>query len=37
MSTTKTTTNVIDMSDNAGGLTWVKGTTAQQTLSLIHI
>ena len=35
MSTTKTTTNVIDMSGNAGGLTWVKGTTAQRTTTTI--
>lgn len=31
MATTKVTTNVIDMKDNTGGLTWVKGTTAQRT------
>ena len=30
MALTKVTTNVIDMSGNAGGLTWVKGTTAQR-------
>jgi len=30
MATTKVTTDVIDMSGNAGGLTWVKGTTAQR-------
>jgi len=30
MATTKVTTNSIDMSSNAGGLTWVKGTTAQR-------
>jgi len=30
MATTKVTTDVIDMSGNAGGLTWVKGTAAQQ-------
>ena len=35
MSTTKTTTNVIDMSDNTGGLTWVKGTTAQRTTTTL--
>jgi hypothetical protein len=31
MATTKVTTDVIDMSGNAGGLTWVKGTTAPTT------
>ncbi len=30
MALTKVTTNVIDMSGNAGGLVWVKGTTAAQ-------
>ena len=30
MATTKVTTDGIDMSGNTGGLTWVKGTTAQQ-------
>ena len=30
MATTKVTTDVIDMSGNTGGLTWVKGTTAQR-------
>tara|TARA_R100001440_G_scaffold33067_2_gene51889 strand:- start:581 stop:1660 length:1080 start_codon:yes stop_codon:yes gene_type:complete len=35
MSTNKVTTNVIDMSDNTGGLTWVKGTTAQRTTSTL--
>eukprot|EP01049_Picozoa_sp_SAG25_P021459 SAG25_NODE_7974_length_447_cov_174.199634_1_plen_59_part_10 len=30
MATTKVTTDVIDMSGNAGGLTWVKGTTAER-------
>ena len=35
MATTKVTTDVIDMSGNAGGLTWVKGTTAQRTTSTI--
>ena len=31
MATTKVITDVIDMSGNTGGLTWVKGTTAQRT------
>jgi len=35
MATTKVTTDVIDMSGNAGGLTWVKGTTAQRTTTTI--
>jgi len=35
MATTKVTTDVIDMSGNAGGLTWVKGTTAQQPSGVI--
>ena len=35
MATTKVTTNVIDMKDNTGGLTWVKGTTAQRTTTTI--
>ena len=30
MATTKVTTDVIDMSGNAGGLVWAKGTTAQR-------
>jgi hypothetical protein len=35
MATTKVTTDVIDMSGNTGGLTWVKGTTAQRTTTTI--
>ena len=35
MATTKVTTDVIDMSGNAGGLTWVKGTTAQRTTTTL--
>jgi len=35
MATTKVTTDVIDMSGNAGGLTWVTGTTAQQPSGVI--
>jgi len=35
MATTKVTTDVIDMSGNAGGLTWVKGTTAQRPSGVI--
>lgn len=35
MATTKVTTDVIDMSGNAGGLTWVKGTTAQEPSGVI--
>ena len=35
MATTKVTTDVIDMSGNAGGLTWVKGTTVQQPSGVI--
>ena len=35
MATNKVTTNVIDMSGNAGGLTWVKGTTAQRTTTTL--
>ena len=35
MATTKVTTDVIDMSGNAGGLTWVKGTTAQKPSGVI--
>ena len=31
MAITKVTTDGIDMSGNTGGLTWVKGTTAQRT------
>ena len=30
MATTKVTTDVIDMSGNAGGLTWAKGNTVEQ-------
>ena len=30
MATTKVSTDVIDMSGNTGGLTWVKGTTGEQ-------
>lgn len=33
MAITKITTDVIDMSGNAGGLTWAKGTTAEQPVS----
>ena len=36
MATTKVTTDVIDMSGNAGGLTWVKGTTAQRPARCTH-
>ena len=35
MATTKVTTDVIDMSGNTGGLTWVKGTTAQKPSGVI--
>ena len=35
MATTKVTTDVIDMSGNAGGLTWVKGTTLQRPSGVI--
>ena len=35
MATTKVTTDVIDMSGNTGGLTWVKGTTAEQPSGVI--
>jgi hypothetical protein len=35
MATTKVTTDVIDMSGNAGGLTWVTGTTVQQPSGVI--
>ena len=35
MATTNVTTDVIDMSGNAGGLTWVKGTTAQRTTTTL--
>ena len=35
MAITKVTTGVIDMSGNAGGLTWVKGTTSEQPSGVI--
>jgi hypothetical protein len=35
MATTKVTTDVIDMSGNAGGLTWVKGTTAERPAGVL--
>ena len=35
MAITKVTTDGIDMSGNTGGLTWVKGTTAQRTTTTL--